>query len=178
MRMPSQNPLSNSSPKNVTSNKAPCSNCSPARSACRDSRRSGTLRPLVRYLIIIRPQQTRAITCRSRATHITSTTARFTRSSPATLPSPLTYPHKSPVAPLARQVPVVRAGHGEDSHRRPDYIGVNPANPNCTHASGLTICQPARPPHRHVGALLPHDHTYTSLGACTDNDNNSNTDER
>ncbi len=35
MRMPSSNPWSNSSPRSATSNKAPCRNCSPARSACR-----------------------------------------------------------------------------------------------------------------------------------------------
>jgi type I restriction enzyme, S subunit len=35
MRMPSSNPLSKSSLKNAKSNKAPCKNCSPAKSACR-----------------------------------------------------------------------------------------------------------------------------------------------
>ncbi len=39
--MPSSNPWSNSSPRSATSSKAPCRNCSPARSVCRGSAGSG-----------------------------------------------------------------------------------------------------------------------------------------
>src|SRR6266700_1839357 len=40
MRMRSSTPWNNFSPKNATSNKAPCRNCSPARSACQDLKKS------------------------------------------------------------------------------------------------------------------------------------------